>query len=119
MKEVSYVQTEGFAAGELKHGTIALIEEGTPVISIITDEITAGHTRGNAQEVISRGAHSMIISLDGLDQPEDAYVLPKVHHLLTPLVSVIPTQLIAYYTSLHRGNDVDKPRNLAKSVTVE
>lgn len=110
LKEVSYVQTEGFAAGELKHGTIALIEEGTPVISIITDEITAGHTRGNAQEVISRGAHSMIISLDGLDQPEDAYVLPKVHHLLTPLVSVIPTQLIAYYTSLHRGNDVDKPR---------
>lgn len=119
LKEVSYVQTEGFAAGELKHGTIALIEEGTPVISIITDEITAGHTRGNAQEVISRGAHSMIISIDGLDQPEDAYVLPKVHHLLTPLVSVIPTQLIAYYTSLHRGNDVDKPRNLAKSVTVE
>lgn len=119
LKEVSYVQTEGFAAGELKHGTIALIEEGTPVISIITDEITAGHTRGNAQEVISRGAHSMIISLDGLDQPEDAYVLPKVQHLLTPLVSVIPTQLIAYYTSLHRGNDVDKPRNLAKSVTVE
>lgn len=119
LKEVSYVQTEGFAAGELKHGTIALIEEGTPVISIITDEVTAGHTRGNAQEVISRGAHSMIISLDGLDQDGDAYVLPKVHHLLTPLVSVIPTQLIAYYTSLHRGNDVDKPRNLAKSVTVE
>lgn len=118
LKEVSYVQTEGFAAGELKHGTIALIEEGTPVISIITDEITAGHTRGNAQEVISRGAHSMIISLDGLDQPEDAYVLPKVHHLLTPLVSVIPTQLIAYYTSLHRGNDVDKPRNLADRKSV-
>ncbi|MBT2730994.1 glutamine--fructose-6-phosphate transaminase (isomerizing) [Carnobacterium sp. ISL-102] len=119
LKEVSYVQTEGFAAGELKHGTIALIEEGTPVISIITDPTTAGHTRGNAQEVISRGAHSMIISLDGLDQPGDAYVLPKVHPLLTPLVSVVPTQLIAYYTSLHRGNDVDKPRNLAKSVTVE
>ena len=119
LKEVSYVQTEGFAAGELKHGTIALIEEGTPVISIITDEVTAGHTRGNAQEVISRGAHSMIIAMDGLDQPGDAYVLPKVHDLLTPLVSVIPTQLIAYYTSLHRGNDVDKPRNLAKSVTVE
>lgn len=119
LKEVSYVQTEGFAAGELKHGTIALIEDNTPVISIITDRKTAGHTRGNAHEVISRGAHSMIISMDGLNQPEDAYVLPKVHELLTPLVSVIPTQLIAYYTSLHRGNDVDKPRNLAKSVTVE
>lgn len=119
LKEVSYVQTEGFAAGELKHGTIALIEEGTPVISIITDAKTAGHTRGNAHEVISRGAHSMIIAMEGLNQAEDAYVLPKVHNLLTPLVSVIPTQLIAYYTSLHRGNDVDKPRNLAKSVTVE
>lgn len=119
LKEVSYVQTEGFAAGELKHGTIALIEEGTPVISVITDAKTAGHTRGNAHEVISRGAHSMIIAMEGLDQAGDAYVLPKVHSLLTPLVSVIPTQLIAYYTSLHRGNDVDKPRNLAKSVTVE
>lgn len=119
LKEVSYVQTEGFAAGELKHGTIALIEENTPVISVITEEKTGGHTRGNAHEVVSRGANSLIISMEGLDQPEDAYVLPKVHPLLTPLVSVVPTQLLAYYTSLHRGNDVDKPRNLAKSVTVE
>lgn len=119
LKEISYVQTEGFASGELKHGTIALIEEDTPVISIITDENTAGHTRSNAHETIARGAHSMILAMDGLDQPGDQFVLPKVHHLLTPLVSVVPTQLIAYYTSLHRGNDVDKPRNLAKSVTVE
>ncbi|WP_225744693.1 glutamine--fructose-6-phosphate transaminase (isomerizing) [Marinilactibacillus sp. Marseille-P9653] len=119
LKEVSYVQAEGWASGELKHGTIALIEENTPVISIITDEVSGPHTRGNAHEVISRGAHSMIISMEGLDRQEDAYVLPKVHDLLTPLVSVIPTQLIAYYTALHRGNDVDKPRNLAKSVTVE
>lgn len=119
LKEVSYVQAEGWASGELKHGTIALIEEGTPVISIITDEISGPHTRGNAHEVISRGANSMIISMDGLNRKEDAYVLPKVHEILTPLVSVIPTQLIAYYTALHRGNDVDKPRNLAKSVTVE
>ncbi|MFC6463933.1 glutamine--fructose-6-phosphate transaminase (isomerizing) [Marinilactibacillus sp. GCM10026970] len=119
LKEVSYVQAEGWASGELKHGTIALIEENTPVISIITDEVSGPHTRGNAHEVISRGAHSMIISMEGLDRQEDAYVLPKVHDLLTPLISVIPTQLIAYYTALHRGNDVDKPRNLAKSVTVE
>lgn len=119
LKEVSYVQAEGWASGELKHGTIALIEESTPVISIITDEVSGPHTRGNAHEVISRGAHSMIISMEGLDRQEDAYVLPKVHDLLTPLISVIPTQLIAYYTALHRGNDVDKPRNLAKSVTVE
>ena len=119
LKEVSYVQAEGWASGELKHGTIALIEDNTPVISIITDDISGPHTRGNAHEVISRGANSMIISMEGLERKEDAYVLPKVHDLLTPLISVIPTQLIAYYTALHRGNDVDKPRNLAKSVTVE
>lgn len=119
LKEVSYVQAEGWASGELKHGTIALIEDNTPVISIITDKVSGPHTRGNAHEVISRGANSMIISMEGLDRQEDAYVLPKVHDLLTPLISVIPTQLIAYYTALHRGNDVDKPRNLAKSVTVE
>jgi glucosamine--fructose-6-phosphate aminotransferase (isomerizing) len=119
LKEVSYVQAEGWASGELKHGTIALIEDGTPVISIITDEVSGPHTRGNAHEVISRGANSMIISMEGLDRAEDAYVLPSVHKLMTPLISVIPTQLIAYYTALHRGNDVDKPRNLAKSVTVE
>ncbi|WP_414839564.1 glutamine--fructose-6-phosphate transaminase (isomerizing) [Carnobacterium sp. TMP28] len=119
LKEVSYVQTEGFAAGELKHGTIALIEENTPVIAIITDKATAGHTRGNVQEVRARGAHTLVIAMAGLEQQSDQIVLPEVHPLLTPLVSVVPTQLLAYYTSLHRGNDVDKPRNLAKSVTVE
>jgi glucosamine--fructose-6-phosphate aminotransferase (isomerizing) len=119
LKEVSYVQTEGFAAGELKHGTIALIEENTPVIAIITDKATAGHTRGNIQEVTARGAHTLVIAMEGLEQQNDQIVIPEVHPLLTPLVSVVPTQLLAYYTSLHRGNDVDKPRNLAKSVTVE
>lgn len=119
LKEVSYVQTEGFAAGELKHGTIALIEEGTPVIAVITDERIAGHTRGNVQEVHARGAHTIVIVMEGLEQAGDQFILPKVNPLLSPLVSVVPTQLLAYYTSLHRGNDVDKPRNLAKSVTVE
>ena len=119
LKEVSYVQTEGFAAGELKHGTIALIEENTPVIAIITDKEIAGHTRGNIQEVKARGAHALVIAMEGLQEENDQFVLPEVHPLLTPLVSVVPTQLLAYYTSLHRGNDVDKPRNLAKSVTVE
>ena len=119
LKEISYVQTEGFAAGELKHGTIALIEEGTPVMAIITEESIAGHTRGNVQEVKSRGAHSMIIAMEDVAEEEDQFILPQVHSLLTPLISVIPTQLLSYYTSLHRGNDVDKPRNLAKSVTVE
>ncbi|MGX4686022.1 glutamine--fructose-6-phosphate transaminase (isomerizing) [Vagococcus sp. JNUCC 83] len=119
LKEISYIQAEGFAAGELKHGTIALIEEGTPVIAIITDEKTASHTRGNAKEVESRGANVLTISLENVAHEGDELVLLPVHELLTPLVSVVPLQLLAYYASLQRGLDVDKPRNLAKSVTVE
>lgn len=119
LKEISYIQAEGFAAGELKHGTIALIEEGTPVIAVITDENTASHTRGNAIEVTSRGAKVLTIAGENVSRSEDAVVLPVVHSLLTPLASVIPLQLLAYYASLQRGLDVDKPRNLAKSVTVE
>ncbi|WEG72798.1 glutamine--fructose-6-phosphate transaminase (isomerizing) [Vagococcus intermedius] len=119
LKEISYIQAEGFAAGELKHGTIALIEEGTPVIGVITEEETGAHTRGNLKEVESRGASTLVVSMEGLEREGDGIVLPKVHSLLTPLVSVVPIQLIAYYASLQRGLDVDKPRNLAKSVTVE
>ncbi len=119
LKEVSYVQTEGFAAGELKHGTISLIEENTPVIAIITDQKTAEHTRSNVQEVEARGASVINIVAEQLAQPTDQIVLPEVHQLLTPLVAIIPAQLLAYYTSKERGYDVDKPRNLAKSVTVE
>ncbi len=119
LKEISYIQAEGFAGGELKHGTIALIEDGTPVIALATQEHVNLSIRGNVQEVASRGAATAIISMEGFDQEGDAVVLPRVHELLTPLVSVIPTQLIAYYAALHRGCDVDKPRNLAKSVTVE
>ena len=119
LKEISYIQAEGFAAGELKHGTIALIEEGTPVIGIITDEIMGAHTRGNLKEVESRGAHTLVIVGEAYARPSDQLVLPSVHPLLTSLVSVIPTQLIAYFATLQRGFDVDKPRNLAKSVTVE
>lgn len=119
LKEISYIQAEGFAAGELKHGTIALIEEGTPVFGIISDQETASHTRGNLKEVESRGAHTVVISMEGFEKAGDQIVLPAVHGLLSPLVSVVPTQLIAYYASLQKGYDVDKPRNLAKSVTVE
>lgn len=119
LKEISYIQAEGFAGGELKHGTIALIEEGTPVIALATQENINYSIRGNVQEVAARGAKTCIISLEGLDQETDTFVLPKVHELLTPLVSVIPMQLLAYYAALHRDCDVDKPRNLAKSVTVE
>lgn len=119
LKEISYIQAEGFAAGELKHGTIALIEEGTPVLGIITDETMGSHTRGNLKEVESRGAHTVVVAMEGFEKAGDDIVLPHVHELLTPLVSVVLIQLIAYYASLQRGLDVDKPRNLAKSVTVE
>lgn len=119
LKEISYIQAEGFAGGELKHGTIALIEEGTPVIALATQEAVNLSIRGNVKEVAARGAHPCIISMEGLQEEGDSLVLPKVHELLSPLVSVIPMQLISYYAALHRDCDVDKPRNLAKSVTVE
>ena len=119
LKEISYIQAEGFAAGELKHGTIALIEEGTPVIGIISEEVTGAHTRGNLKEVESRGAKTLVIVSEGLEKESDQLVLPTVHPYLTTLTTVVPTQLLAYYATLLRGFDVDKPRNLAKSVTVE
>ena len=119
LKEISYIQAEGFAGGELKHGTIALIEEGTPVFAIATQKSVSLNIRGNVKEVVARGAHPCIISMEGTEEEGDRLVLPPVHELLTPIVSVVPLQLIAYYASLHRGCDVDKPRNLAKSVTVE
>jgi len=119
LKEISYIQAEGFAGGELKHGTIALIEKGTPVVALATQKNVNYSIRGNVQEVVSRGANALVISMKGLEQDNDAFVLPKVHELLAPLVSVVPLQLLAYYAALHRGCDVDKPRNLAKSVTVE
>ncbi|MBD8014877.1 MULTISPECIES: glutamine--fructose-6-phosphate transaminase (isomerizing) [Planococcus] len=119
LKEISYIQAEGFAGGELKHGTIALIEEGTPVIALATQEAVNLNIRGNVKEVAARGAHTCIISMEGLQEEGDSLVLPKVNELLSPLVSVIPMQLISYYAALHRDCDVDKPRNLAKSVTVE
>lgn len=119
LKEISYIQAEGFAGGELKHGTIALIEEGTPVIAIATQENVNLSIRGNVQEVAARGANTMVFSMKGLEQDTDAFVIPHVHELLTPLASVVPMQLLAYYAALHRDCDVDKPRNLAKSVTVE
>jgi glucosamine--fructose-6-phosphate aminotransferase (isomerizing) len=119
LKEISYIQAEGFAGGELKHGTIALIEDGTPVIALATQESVSLSIRGNVKEVAARGANPCIISMKGLEEEDDSFVIPAVHELLTPLISVIPTQLIAYYAALHRDCDVDKPRNLAKSVTVE
>lgn len=119
LKEISYIQCEGFAAGELKHGTIALIEDGTPVIALLSDSVLASHTRGNIQEVAARGAHVLTIAEENVAKETDDLVLTAVHPYLSPISMVVPTQLIAYFATLHRGLDVDKPRNLAKSVTVE
>ena len=119
LKEISYIKCEGFAAGELKHGTIALIEEGTPVIALLSDPVLASHTRGNIQEVAARGAHVLTIAEENVAKETDDLVLTAVHPYLSPISMVVPTQLIAYFATLHRGLDVDKPRNLAKSVTVE
>jgi len=119
LEEISYIQTEGFAAGELKHGTIALIEQDIPVIAIITQKHINKNTRSNIQEVKARGADVLVISTNHTMEPDDDIVLMDVHYLLSPALAVIPTQLIAYYKALDLGRDIDKPRNLAKSVTVE
>ncbi len=100
LKEISYVQAEGFASGELKHGTIALIEDQTPVIGIITQDRTAGLTRSNLEETQARGANAITIVSRHLAKEDDTFVLPDVDEVLTPLLSVIPAQLLAYYTSL-------------------
>ena len=120
LKEISYIQCEGFAAGELKHGTISLIEDGTPVLALISsDEQLVSHTRGNVSEVVARGANVLTIVEENVAKEGDDIVLMSVHPYLSPISMVVPTQLIAYFATLHRGLDVDKPRNLAKSVTVE
>lgn len=119
LKEVSYIQTEGFAAAELKHGTISLIEDGTPVIALINDPVTADLTRGNIQEVASRGASVITIVGKEFANGDDTIVLPEINYYMSALLTVVPTQLLAYYASKDKGLDVDKPRNLAKSVTVE
>ena len=119
LKEISYIQAEGYPGGELKHGPIALIEDGTPVITLVSQPNTHLNIRGNIKEVVTRGAVACTISMEGMEHESDAFVLPRVEPLLTPLVTVLPLQLISYYAALARDCDVDKPRNLAKSVTVE
>ena len=123
LKEISYIHTESFPSGELKHGSIALIEEGTPVISVATQSSILEKTISNNQELIARGATVISIAEEKNDFVRDSsdvmIEIPDTIDLLTPLLAVIPEQLIAYYTSVLLGNDVDKPRNLAKSVTVE
>lgn len=124
LKEVSYIMSEAYAAGELKHGTIALIEEGTLVCALLTQEQLADKTLSNVREVRSRGAKTLIVCPEGLaekarHEADELWVFPDCRDELTPLLAIIPVQLLAYYMAVHRGCDVDKPRNLAKSVTVE
>jgi glucosamine--fructose-6-phosphate aminotransferase (isomerizing) len=123
LKEISYIHSEAYAAGELKHGTLALIEEGIPVIALATQGELFEKTVSNIQEVKTRGAYVFGISAENehelIKSVDQHFAIPKTMDILTPALSVIPLQLLAYYASLARGNDVDKPRNLAKSVTVE
>lgn len=119
MKEISYIQTEGFAGGELKHGTIALIEKDVPVIALISDILIADQTRTNIEEVRSRGATTIVISTKEVAKEKDDVIIPNTNHLLSPLTMVIVVQYFAYFAALLNKRDIDKPRNLAKSVTVE
>ena len=124
LKEVSYVMCEAYAAGEMKHGVIALIEPGTLVCALLTQPRLADKTIANIREVRARGAKTLIICTVSLkDQAEseadELWTIPDTHDLFTPLLSIIPLQLLAYYMAVSRGCDVDQPRNLAKSVTVE
>ena len=121
LKEISYIHSEAYAAGELKHGPIALIENGITVVSIITDEQLVEKTISNIQEVITRGAHTLVITNINLptNNIDKVILIPDTYTLLSPILSIIPLQLLAYYISKEKGLDVDKPRNLAKSVTVE
>ena len=121
LKEISYIHSDAYAAGELKHGPIALIENDITVISIITDPNLASKTISNIQEVITRGAKTLIVTNQELNNSSfnEIIHIPDVHPMLAPIISIIPLQLLSYYISKFKGLDVDKPRNLAKSVTVE
>lgn len=119
LKEISYIHSEAIAGGELKHGPIALIENDTPVIVFITDNVTASSMRGNIEEVKSRGARVFVISTKELAKENDMIVIDKYPNYLSSIIVSSVAFYLAYYTSLLKGYDVDKPRNLAKSVTVE
>ncbi len=123
LKEISYIHSESYAAGELKHGTISLITDGMPVIAVATQNALYDKTVSNIKEVKARGAMVILVCDEQAQVGEDVadYIIrvPRIEEILMPMIAAVPLQLLAYYTSVHRGNDVDKPRNLAKSVTVE
>lgn len=121
LKEISYIHAEAYAAGELKHGTLALITEETPVIGIALQESTFDKAMSNVQEVMARGAEVTLLLEEGkkVEEKADLIYVPKAHGMVMPILAAIPLQLLAYYTAKNRGADIDQPRNLAKSVTVE
>ena len=123
LKEISYMHSEAYAAGELKHGTISLISPGTPCVAVATTEALLEKTVSNAKEVKARGAYVLFVCREGMHPQEDVYddllTLPDTDELLAPIVGIVPLQYYAYCTAVEKGCDVDKPRNLAKSVTVE
>ena len=123
MKEISYIHCEAYAGGELKHGAISLITDNTPVIALAIQEKILSKIISNTKEVITRGANVLLFVKEGIDIDKDSYkkivYLPKVEDMFMPIVSIVALQLLAYHTSVIRGCNVDKPRNLAKSVTVE
>ena len=123
LKEISYIHAEGYAAGEMKHGPIALIDENMPVVVIMPKDNSFERILGNVQEVMARGGKVIAITTEGCEDANDLNVekipIPKCHEELTPFLSVVPLQLIAYYVADFKGTDIDQPRNLAKTVTVE
>ena len=119
LKEISYIHSEAYAAGELKHGTISLITPGTHVIALSTVPELAGKMVSNIREVTARGAIVTAIASAPIEEAKETLLIPKIDPLLAFLPAATALQLLAYYTSVARGCDVDKPRNLAKSVTVE
>ncbi len=123
LKEISYIHAEAYAAGELKHGTLALIEEDTPVVALVTQETLFEKMVSNIQEVNARGAAVLTLAMEGLRDVEKVsrkvVYIPRTYEVLAPILTVVPLQLLAYHTAVARNCDVDKPRNLAKSVTVE
>jgi len=120
LKEISYIHSEAYPSGELKHGPIALIENGITVVSVLTNQLLLEKSISNIQEVVTRGAKTFIVTNQELNHNFDEIIqIPKTNSLISPILSIIPLQLLAYYISKEKGLDVDKPRNLAKSVTVE
>jgi glucosamine--fructose-6-phosphate aminotransferase (isomerizing) len=123
LKEISYIHAEGYAAGELKHGPLALVDENMPVVAVAPNDELLEKLQSNLQEVRARGGELFVFAdaeLELVSEPHITVIgVPSVHRLLAPIVYVVPLQLLAYHVAVLRGTDVDQPRNLAKSVTVE